>query len=176
RRRPSISLLGGAEVTPAPPKENERVPWKARPWERFGAARRGPESQRWRGSTRLQGKTGEPLGDFRKVWVASCATAARLLFHDLPRSAVRNMVRAGVPERRDRRLRAPRAVFDRYNIVSENDVAAAADQTLAYIEANQDAPAIVVPLVARRARHKHRQNTDNRGQAGTASTPAAATA
>src|SRR5262249_56731116 len=75
RRRASISLLGGGEVAPAPPKENERVPWKARPWERFGAARRGPESQRWRGSTRLQGKTGEPLGDFRKVWVASCATA-----------------------------------------------------------------------------------------------------
>ncbi len=54
-----------------------------------------------------------------------------------------------------------RAVLDCYNIVSEDDLAAAAERTLAYVEAQQEAPTTVTTLAARRTRNEHGQNTDN---------------
>lgn len=73
---------------------------------------------------------GEPVKDYRGSWDAltEAAKMPGLLFHDLRRSAVRHMVRRGVTERVAMRISGhkSRSVFDRYDIVSESDLADAA--------------------------------------------------
>jgi integrase len=93
-------------------------------------------------------RAGARIGDFRKAWATACKKAGLpgLLVHDLRRSGIRNLLRAGVPERIAMGISGhrTRAVFDRYNIASETDLAAAMLSVATYHrERAQERPKLV---------------------------------
>lgn len=92
-------------------------------------------------------RTGAEIKDMFESWnraVVRASTNAQglvirprlvgAIFHDLRRTAVRNLIRAGVPEHTAMKLSGhkTRDVFDRYDIVSEKDLAEAVTKLSAY--------------------------------------------
>ncbi|MHB1936427.1 MAG: tyrosine-type recombinase/integrase [Acidobacteriaceae bacterium] len=72
---------------------------------------------------------GKAVRDFRETWANACKAAGvpGLLFHDLRRTAARNLRRAGIAEGVIMKIGGwrTRSVFERYAIVSQTDIAEA---------------------------------------------------
>jgi integrase len=77
-------------------------------------------------------RNGEPVKTFYKAWRKATVAAGcpGRIPHDFRRTAVRNLVRAGVPEKTAMMMTGhkTRAVFDRYDIINEADLRAGAER------------------------------------------------
>jgi hypothetical protein len=75
-------------------------------------------------------REGQQIRGYKSAWNSACKAAnlEERLFHDLRRTGVRNLIWAGVPERVAMMISChnTQAVFDLYNIVSDEDLKDAA--------------------------------------------------
>ncbi|HXC44718.1 MAG TPA: tyrosine-type recombinase/integrase, partial [Candidatus Dormibacteraeota bacterium] len=108
---------------------------------------------------------GAPVAEFRKAWASACVAAGvgkmvcpkchaesaakacpncevrteytGRIFHDLRRSGVRHMVRAGVPQNVAMKISGHKtaSMFRRYDIANEDDLRAAMESVAKYHEA-----------------------------------------
>jgi integrase len=101
-------------------------------------------------------RNGEPIKDFRWTWDSRCQQAhlKNRLFHDFRRTALRDMIRAGVPERVAMKISGhkTRSVFDRYNIVNDQDLKEAARKHQIYLRTKANSSktsserGVIIPL------------------------------
>ncbi len=107
-------------------------------------------------------RDGQPVAEFRKAWATACVAAgvAKMvcpkcqsegsakecptceirteysgkIFHDLRRTAVRNMTQAGVPQAHAMKISGHKtaSMFQRYNIVNSDDLRTALERTAQY--------------------------------------------
>ena len=86
-------------------------------------------------------RKGLPIGDFRKVWTKACklADVDHRLFHDLRRTASRNMIAAGVPQAVAMKITGHRtdSMFRRYAIANEDQKRDALQQTQEYLSTSK---------------------------------------
>ena len=82
-------------------------------------------------------RDGIPVRRWRTAWRTACQAAGvpTRFLHDCRRTAARNLIRASVPERVAMLLTGhkTRAIFDRYNIINEQELLDAGDQLVAYL-------------------------------------------
>ena len=133
---------------------------------------------------RIFHRAGRPMGEFRKAWTSASRAAGLMVtaeardgrtiirpahhVYDLRRTAARNMRRAGVHETTIMAITGhrTRSMFDRYNIVSEQDLRDAVVKTTAYVSTLPAAPT-VIPLHPVAGGPAVRPST-NRAQSGVA--------
>ncbi|HEV2201735.1 MAG TPA: site-specific integrase [Bryobacteraceae bacterium] len=88
-------------------------------------------------------RDGKPVQDWEKAWATACeATGVKgTLFHDLRRTALTNMIEAGLSEKEAMEISGhrTRAVFDRYHIVSERRLKEMAGKLDAHLK-SKDSP------------------------------------
>jgi integrase len=104
--------------------------------ERRGEARQAKFNGTMMLSALIFHREGEPIREFRKSWATACKKAGiSRLFHDLRRSACRNMLAAGVPLSIAMKLSGHKtdSMFRRYAIVAESDLRTALRRTQDYL-------------------------------------------
>jgi len=141
------------------------------------------QAKRYLGCPYVFHRDGKPIGGFRKAWISACikiglcevfkdsegravmvknkkgnekiVKVPTKIFHDFRRTAIRDLVRSGVSERVAMSISGhkTRNVFDRYNIVSDQDLKEAAKKKQAYheklnaaVEPLQDSRGEIIPF------------------------------
>jgi len=111
------------------------------------------EKARQLGCSWIFHRDGERIMNFRKAWATATKAAGcpELLFHDTRRSAVRNLVNAGVGQATAMAISGHKTVdvFRRYSIVTQADVARA-------LEAVSAVPVATVPQKVAPKKHHRR--------------------
>ena len=99
---------------------------------------------------------------FDKVWEKACRDAkiGVRIFHDLRRTAVRNLVRSGVPERVAMMISGhkTRSVFDRYNIVNDEDLKMAMLKQEEYLRSQMGTKTGTIHSIDEKAKKEHPSN------------------
>jgi hypothetical protein len=89
------------------------------------------------GYSMLFHRQGTAIKSFRAAWASTCKAVGLegKVFHDFRRTTVRNMVRAGIPERVAQPISGDKtgSIFDRFHIVSDSDLREAAKRQTAYV-------------------------------------------
>jgi integrase len=95
-------------------------------------------------------RQGKPIRSFRKAFKGACAAVGLkgILPHDMRRSAIRNLRRAGNDEKECMEISGheTRAIFDRYDVIDENDQRRALQRRQEYKRQQLEEGRKVVPL------------------------------